>query len=301
MCDGRYIDNYRNTYKDRGQNKDQYRDYSYDKNRNRSKGKHCSYDDRKDDSFDSKLERLNKILQLMNPDKVMAITFILANSENFADMIDRIHSLADVDHLIDERIAYVKSQKTKSLTKEIHNNDDSTNSQNNHASYEMINAYSTQDSANYETIDSNTCSKQDSLDSEMIEFDTSLTQHSVDSESIDIDPYLGQDSEKNTEIIQDIEVPIEFIEGKIENYSTEPSITYESEGFQSIDECKTIDIQDEQEIEECIVSETVELPDIPIRDIEEQEIEECIEEVVSDMTLPKLCSADEKLHTDEVK
>ena len=43
-------------------------------------------------------------------------------------MLDRIHSLADVDHLIAERIAYVKSQKTTNLTKDIHNNDDSTNS-----------------------------------------------------------------------------------------------------------------------------------------------------------------------------
>ena len=135
----------------------------------------------------------------------------------------------------------------------------------------------------------------------MIEFDIGLTQDSVDSESLDVDPYWVQDSEKNSEIIDDIEVPIGFIEGKIENYSTEPSITYESEEFQSIDECKKIDLQDEQEIEESIVSETVELPDIPIRDVEEQEIEECIEEVLSDMTLPKMCSADGKIHTDELK
>ena len=229
MCDDRYIDNYRNAYKDRDQNKDLYRDDSYDKNRGRSKGKHCPYDNRKDDSFDSKLERLNKILQPMNPGKVVAITFILAYSEKFDDMLDRICSLADMDHLIAERIAYAKSQKTKNLTKDIHNNDDSTNSQSNHVRYEMI----------------NTCSTHDSANSETIEFDTSLTQDSVDSESIDIDSYLVQDSEKNNEIIDNIEVPIEFIEGKIENYSTEPSITYGSEEFQSIGKCKTIDLQDD--------------------------------------------------------
>ena len=52
---------------------------------------------------------------------------------------------------------------------------------------------------------------------------------------------------------------------------------------------------------ECIVSETVKLPYIPIRDIEEQEIEECIEGVVSDMTPPEMCSAEIKIHTDELK
>ena len=68
----------------------------------------------------------------MNPDEVVAIRFILACSENFDEMLDNIHSPADVDHLIAERILHVKSQKTKNLTKDIHNNDDSTNSQNNH-------------------------------------------------------------------------------------------------------------------------------------------------------------------------
>ena len=61
----------------------------------------------------------------------------------------------------------------------------------------------------------NTCLTQDFANLEMIEFDTSLTQYSVDSISIDVDPYLVQDSEKNTEIIDNIEIPIEFIEGKI--------------------------------------------------------------------------------------
>ena len=108
---------------------------------------------------------------------------------------------------------------------------------------------------------------------------------------------MVQDSEKNVEIMDEIEVPIEFIEGKIENYSTEPSISYRSEEFQSIDECKTIDLQDKQEMEECIVSKTVKLPDIPIRDIEEQEVEE----VVSDVILPEMCSTKENLCTDKLK
>ena len=56
---------------------------------------------------------------------------------------------------------HVKSQKTKILTKDIHNNDNSTNSQNNHVSEEMIDTCSTQDSANYETVDSRFCRFRD--------------------------------------------------------------------------------------------------------------------------------------------
>ena len=78
-----------------------------------------------------------------------------------------------------------------------------------------------------------------------------------------------QDSEKNTETTDDIEVQIEFIEGKIENYSTEPSIAYESKEFQSIDECKTVDLQDELEL-----WEPVEIPDIPTKIADEQVKEE---------------------------
>ena len=59
----------------------------------------------------------------------MALRLILANSKNFDDMLDRIHSLADVDHLIAERIVYVKSQEAENLTKDI-NHDVSANSQN---------------------------------------------------------------------------------------------------------------------------------------------------------------------------
>ena len=93
---------------------------------------------------------------------------------------------------------------------------------------------------------------------------------------------LVQDSQKNIEIINDIEVP---------NKSEE-----ETE-IQSIDECKTVDLQDELDW-----WEPVEMPDIPIRVTEEQEIEENIkEEVVSDMTLPEMCNAEVRMHKNELK
>ena len=41
---------------------------------------------------------------------------MLITPENFDNMIDSIHSQADVDHLIEERTAYTKSQEAKNLT-----------------------------------------------------------------------------------------------------------------------------------------------------------------------------------------
>ena len=61
-----------------------------------------------------------------------------------------------------------------------------------------------------------------------------------------------------------------------------------------------MELQDKQEIEECVVGETVEMPDIPIRVVEEQEIEESIKEV-SDIILPKMCSAEVRIHKNELK
>ena len=73
---------------------------------------------------------------------------------------------------------------------------------------------------------------------------THLTQNSVNYDQIDVDPCLVQDSQKNTEIIDVIEVPNE---------------SEEETEIQSIDECKTVDLQDELEL-----WEPVEVPDIPI-------------------------------------
>ena len=74
--------------------------------------------------------------------------------------------------------------------------------------------------------------------------------------------------------------------------------------FQGIDECKIVELQDRQEEEEYIVSEPVEMPDIPMRVIEEQEIEESIKEEecikeIRDMTLPEMCSTKVRIHRSE--
>ena len=70
------------TKKDRNKSKDQHRDDSYDQIRSSSKEKECSYDDRKDDSFETKLKRVHKILQTMSKEKEIAIALMLVDSEN---------------------------------------------------------------------------------------------------------------------------------------------------------------------------------------------------------------------------
>ena len=82
---------------------------------------------------------MHKVLQQLRPDKVNAIRFILASSVNFDDMFDSIHSPEDVDHLIDERIVYVKNQEVENLADE---NSSSINSQNdvNYANHKLRNS-----------------------------------------------------------------------------------------------------------------------------------------------------------------
>ena len=135
-------DNHKNSYKnkERNKNKDQHRDDSYDQIRGRSKEKDYSYDDREDDSFESKLKRVHKILQTMSRGKEIAIALMLVDSENLDHIVDDIHSQADVDHLIAEKVEYAKSQKAEKLTKHHHDYISNTNSQSrvNPLSYELI-------------------------------------------------------------------------------------------------------------------------------------------------------------------
>ena len=67
----------------------------------------------------------------MSQEKEMAIGIMLVYSENPDKILDSIHSPADVDHLIAERIEYGKSQKAEKLTKDPHNNISNTSSPNN--------------------------------------------------------------------------------------------------------------------------------------------------------------------------
>ena len=53
MCDDRYIDNCRDTYKDsyRDKCRDVYKDDSFDSDRGRFRDKHCLHNARKDNGF----------------------------------------------------------------------------------------------------------------------------------------------------------------------------------------------------------------------------------------------------------
>ena len=77
----------------------------------------------------------------MGEEKEMAIGFMLIDSESPDDILDSIHSQADVVHLIAERIEYAKSLKAVKLTKDHHDNISNTNSQSNMnpVNYEPIN------------------------------------------------------------------------------------------------------------------------------------------------------------------
>ena len=73
----------------------------------------------------------------MSQEKEMAIGFMVAFSENPDKILDSIHSPADVDHLITERIECHRNLKDTHLkTKDNHANISNTISQN----YESINA-----------------------------------------------------------------------------------------------------------------------------------------------------------------
>ena len=58
----------------------------------------------------------------MSQEKEMAIGFMLMFSKNQDKIVDNMHSPADVDHLIAERIEYAKSQNVENLTKDPHIN-----------------------------------------------------------------------------------------------------------------------------------------------------------------------------------
>ena len=128
----------------------------------------------------------------MSKEKEIAIALMLVDSENLDHIVDSIHSQADVDHWIAERVEYAKSKKAGKLTKDHHDHISNTNSQSNvnPLSYEPIN------------------------------LDLSLTQ----------------DLQENVESVQSFGVTTKIIEGEVEDYSIQHSVTspYE-ENIQNID------------------------------------------------------------------
>ena len=57
---------------------------------------------------------------------------------------------------------------------------------------------------------------------------------------------MTQDLQENFDFIDGDDIPIELIEGKVDNYSIEHPITYAhgEVGFQSIDKCEIVKLQD---------------------------------------------------------
>ena len=67
-----------------------------------------------------------------------------------------------------------------------------------------------------------------------------------------VNPVNYKPTNVDTSLIPDsVHTVFEFIEGKVDNYYTETPITYDSEEeteIQVIDECKTVDLQDELDL-----------------------------------------------------
>ena len=130
---------------------------------------------------------------------------------------------------------------------------------------------------------------------------------------------MTQDLQENVESIQSVSIITTIIEGKVDDYPIQHSVTslYE-ENIQNIDIYDMVEmpeistrITDNQVIEEFMLEEeeidsqgideckTEKLQDVPIKVVNEEELEECMqEEVVSDMTLPEIYGVHERICTD---
>ena len=211
----------------------------------------------------------------MSKEKEIAIALMLVDSENLDHIVDSIHSQADVDHLIAERIGYAKSQKGEKLTKDNHDNISISNSQSNmnSVSYEPINL----DIGLTKDLQENVESAQSfGVPTKSIEgkVDDYSIQHSVIS--------AHEENIQNIDIYDVVEmpdIPTRFTDDQvIEEFMLEEKVI----DSQGIDECKTEKLQD-----------------IPIEVANEQELEECMQEkIVSYMTLPEIYRVDERIHTD---
>ena len=145
-------------------------------------------------------------------------------------MFDSIQSPEDVDHLIAERIAYVKSQEVENLAEDKSDeNSSSINSQN------------------------------------YINYINHVMSEPIDSVKDEKDTCLTKDTQENFGNIEEIDVLIEFIERMEESYFIENPVTYVYElDLQSVDKCEMLELQDacfevtnEQETDACIQEEEV--------------------------------------------
>ena len=130
---------------------------------------------------------------------------------------------------------------------------------------------------------------------------------------------MTQDLQENVQSAQSFGIPTKIIEGEVDDYSIQHSVTSPcEENIQNIDIYDVAEmpdiptrIENDQIIEEFMLEEeeidfqgidefkTEKLQDIPIEVANEQELEECMqEEAVSDRTLPEIYRVDERIHTD---
>ena len=145
-------------------------------------------------------------------------------------MFNSIHSPEDVDHLIAERTAYVKSQEIENLAED--------------------------------KSDENSCSINSQND---VNYINHVIGEPIDSVKDEKDTCLTKDTQENFGNIEDIGVPNEFIERMENRYFIENPVTYVYEvDLQSIDKYEILELKDvlievtnEQEIEACIQEEVV--------------------------------------------
>ena len=181
-------------------------------------------------------------------------------------MFYSIHSEADVDYLIEERIKYAQSQKAENedLTRDPHVNISNTNSQN----YESINV----DSVDTESM-------EDSDSEEGIQF-------------LDLGECEIIDELDLQELGQIPHTIVTLTEGQVlEEFMLEEEIE-----FQDMDKCKIVELPDKQGIERCAS------PEMSMRIACDQE--ECIEEEICNRSLsklPKLYKVERSVHKDEIQ
>ena len=182
-------------------------------------------------------------------------------------MFYNICSEEDVDHLIAERIRYVKSQKAENLTKEHRNSFTS--------------------SQNYVDLDLT----QDSVDTEFIEEDNSDSEGGVQSMGMGECEII--DSQDKLDLWKPEHIPhasITLTEGQV----LEEFMLGEKIELQGIDKHKMV--------EKGIDRETVESPEMSVRIAYEQE--ECMEEEIYNRSIPKLPKmyrAEKSVHKDGKK
>ena len=121
-CADRYVTNYNDSYIDRNKYKHQDGNDKYDKIIGRPKEKLCLHGDKNCDSSYSELEILYKTLPPMTLEEVIAIRSMLTTSEY-------TNKVMDSTCLMEARVKYAISQKSKCLTKDIHDNISSTSPQ----------------------------------------------------------------------------------------------------------------------------------------------------------------------------